>query len=333
MKVGLIVNPMASEDIRRLTAYGIAYNNAQKASLAMEVILGADSMNVDEIMIMPEMAGIARMISETMTSKVNCRLNVLDFMVTNTPEDSIRATETMRKSGVGCIVVIGGDGTNRVVAKKCEKVPILPLAAGTNNVIPYLMEGTVAGMVAGYIARGGFGKKCLYRAKRIEIIKDGEFRDFALVDAVVVDQIFVGSRAIWSMKNIKQIVAAICDPSRIGMSSIPAVLQHVDRKDEKRAIYVKIGGGKLKVKAPIAPGIVDTIKIEEYRILNLNDEVIVEVTPCLIAVDGEREVYIHKGEHVKMRLTNNGPWIVDVEETLKEIIQKDSFTKFKQTFS
>ena len=39
------------------------------------------------------------------------------------------------------IVTLGGDGTNRVVAKGCGNVPITPISTGTNNVFPKVVEG------------------------------------------------------------------------------------------------------------------------------------------------------------------------------------------------
>jgi len=42
----------------------------------------------------------------------------------------------MRSLVVGRIIVLGGDVTNRVVAKGCGDVPILPLSGDTNNVSP-----------------------------------------------------------------------------------------------------------------------------------------------------------------------------------------------------
>ena len=50
--------------------------------------------------------------------------------------DSSRAAKAMREAGVGCIVTLGGDGTNRVVAKECGDIPIMPISTGTNNVFP-----------------------------------------------------------------------------------------------------------------------------------------------------------------------------------------------------
>ena len=48
-------------------------------------------------------------------------------------------------AGVRAIVVLGGDGTHRVVAKACGDVPLCAISTGTNNAFPELRETTVAG--------------------------------------------------------------------------------------------------------------------------------------------------------------------------------------------
>ena len=46
---------------------------------------------------------------------------------------------------MGVLITHGGDGTNRLVALDAREVPILPIAAGTNNVFPAPVEATAAG--------------------------------------------------------------------------------------------------------------------------------------------------------------------------------------------
>ena len=74
--------------------------------------------------------------------------------LTSTAEDSARAVALMCQAGVDAILVLGGDGTHRVVAKSCGDVPICALSTGTNNVFPEMREATVAGMATGLVATG-----------------------------------------------------------------------------------------------------------------------------------------------------------------------------------
>ena len=56
---------------------------------------------------------------------------------------------------MAAIVVLGGDGTHRVVAEARGDVPLCALSTGTNNVFPELREATVAGLATGLVATGG----------------------------------------------------------------------------------------------------------------------------------------------------------------------------------
>jgi len=321
-KVGIIANPIAGEDIRRLVAYGIAYTNMQKAEVVREAILGIDSVGIDEILIMPDHFGIGYFALDRIYKKLNANVSFLDMPIRNLPEDSTEAAKIMDKLNVGCITVVGGDGTNRVVAKGCGNTPILPIAAGTNNVLPYMMEGTIAGIVAGSIAKNPH-HECLIKLKRLEIVKNGVSTDIALIDAVVCTELFTGSKALWNMERIKQIVATMGCPTRIGMSSIGAFTCPVEKTDDKHGIYIKIGEGKIKTKAPIAPGIVEEINVEELKILNIEDRVRVEFVPSMIALDGEREVYVDKSDDIEIGLSTDGPWLVDVAKTLDKIVERN----------
>ncbi len=47
-------------------------------------------------------------------------------------------------------MVLGGDGTNRLVAKKIGNIPLVPISTGTNNAFPINIDPTVAGLAAGF---------------------------------------------------------------------------------------------------------------------------------------------------------------------------------------
>ena len=48
---------------------------------------------------------------------------------------------------------LGGDGTNRIIARTWPDVPLLPLSTGTNNVFPVTVDATAP--VAPSIVGGG----------------------------------------------------------------------------------------------------------------------------------------------------------------------------------
>jgi len=116
--VGIIPNPASGKDIRRMVAYGSVFDNNEKVNIVKRVILGLDSMGVREIVFMPDYFGIGVRAMENLD--VSLTASFLDMQTENTQEDSARAAEMMRDLGVACIVTLGGDGTNRVVAKTCR---------------------------------------------------------------------------------------------------------------------------------------------------------------------------------------------------------------------
>ena len=246
--------------------------------------------------------------------------------VTDKPSDSIKAARLMNEAGADCIITVGGDGTNRVVARGCERVPILPISTGTNNAFPFMVEGTTAGLAAGIIAQGIVDHdKFVATTKKLDIIKNDDTIDLALIDAAVVNESFIGSKAIWDLSRVTEVFATHCHPSYIGMSSIGGSF-HPISADDSEGLYIRTGKNSLKVNAAIAPGVIGEVGIEEHRVLSLNERVSIKVEKLgLIDLDGEREVEIHPQEKVEIELNQNGPRVVKIKETLEEAAKAGFF--------
>src|SRR5205807_2535843 len=67
--------------------------------------------------------------------------SLLDLPITHTSLDTERAARLLVDMGVGCIITLGGDGTNRLVARASGEVPLTAVSTGTNNVFPSMGEG------------------------------------------------------------------------------------------------------------------------------------------------------------------------------------------------
>ena len=142
--VGIIANPAAGKDIRRLVAHGRFVPNNEKVNILKRVLAGLagavreargdDAGHRDAIP-----PGRRRLADRDLEAEM------LDMAIDGREEDSTRAAMAMAGMGVSCIVTLGGDGTNRAVAKGSGGVPLVPISTGTNNVFPYMVEGTVAG--------------------------------------------------------------------------------------------------------------------------------------------------------------------------------------------
>ena len=315
--VGIIANPASGTDIRRLVAYGSVFNNQEKVRIVRRLLLGLQAAGVHRIGYMPDYYGIVERALDGL--QVDMGAERLQFGTKADHRDSTRAARLLAEQGAGCIVTLGGDGTNRVVAKGAGRIPILPVSTGTNNVFPYMIEGTIAGLAAGLIATGKVScKEGTFNSTRLEVLVEGQPVDIAIVDAVICDDIFIGSRAVWKMDKIRQVFLNRCNPASIGFSSIGGMLRSID-PDDPSGMVLELGeSGKhgQAVTAPVAPGVVETVSVKDVQLMATGEEVSLRYRPCVVALDGEREVEIKRREHAAIRLSPDGPLVVDVNRTM-----------------
>jgi len=155
--VGIIANPSAGKDIRRLVAHGRVVTTQEKINVLRRVLLALDAVGVERALVMPDRSMLGLRALEEIS--IALRMELLDMPVRGTEDDSTRAAALMAERGAGCIVTLGGDGTNRAVALGCGTVPLAPISTGTNNVFPAMVEGTTAGLAAGLLALGVGGNR------------------------------------------------------------------------------------------------------------------------------------------------------------------------------
>ncbi|MEW6442771.1 MAG: NAD(+)/NADH kinase [bacterium] len=313
--VGIIANPASGKDIRRLVAYGSVFDNQEKVRIVRRVLLGLATMGVERICYMPDCYGIVeRALSEI---ELNADVFPLDVEIRGEQEDSTRTARAMQEQGADCIVVLGGDGTNRAVAKGNGAVPLLPISTGTNNVFPFMVEGTIAGLAAALIARELVpAEVCTFRSTKLLVLVDDVPADLALVDAAVYDDVFAGARAVWDMSKVRQIVLNRASPDSIGLSSIGGQVRCIG-PDEPAGLYLELGEGGRLVVAAVAPGVIKRLYIKGERLLEEGEEVAVSLAPCILALDGEREFEVQPGLRTAIRLVREGPWVVDVGRTMR----------------
>ena len=314
--VGIIANPAAGKDIRRLVAQGRFVPNIEKVNIIRRILAGLDAVGVERVLLMPDSAMLGRAALEG--SHLDLDVQTLEMPVFNEERDSTRAAELMDGLDVGCLVVLGGDGTNRVVAKGSGDVPLVPVSTGTNNVFPAMVEGTVAGLAAGVVARGLVDlERATAVCKRLEIHMDGKLRDIALVDLAVSSERFVGARAIWDMDTVHEVFLVRAEPASIGLSAIGAQLHPLSPTDGL-GLHARLGPGGTTVLAPVAPGAVKSVEVKEWRLLQTGESVEVGLSPSTIALDGERTFSLLPGQGARVSVSARGPRLVSVEATLRE---------------
>ena len=321
--VGIISNPASGKDIRRLVAYGSVFDNNEKVNIVRRVVLGLDAMGVKEVLFMPDYFGIGVRALEDLD--VSLRADFLDMKTDNTQDDSARASEILNKLGAACIITLGGDGTNRVVAKTCADTPLLPISTGTNNVFPTMVEGTLAGMAAGVAALNSSSRPDFIRRMPRLVLKYGaEIVDIALIDVVVSKPGFIASRAVWDISSVKEIFLSRAAPGHIGFSSIGGHIPGLSSVAGK-GIHIIIGAGRHEVKAPIAPGLIRSVPVKSYRFFEPGEEIPVAHLPAMIALDGERERIEGKKKQVTIGIDLKGPWVIDIPRALQQAAEERLF--------
>lgn len=191
--------------------------------------------------------------------------------------------------------------------KGLDETPILPVSTGTNNVYPTLTEGT-GRRVWLPLRRAILGpsENCRIRDKRIEISINGRFADIALVDAVITADLWVGAKAIWDTGKLRRVIATRCHPASIGFSSVAGcvgVVRDTDdfgvgrRAGRHRRACSGARGSRRALPRETLPHRADAVG----RPLNIPLS-----EPCMIALDGERELRGRSGDVLTFTVTRRG---------------------------
>jgi hypothetical protein len=142
---------------------------------------------------------------------------------------------------------------------------------------------------------------------------DGEKDDLALIDAVLLNEQFVGSKAIWDANRLRLALLTRADPAAVGISSLGGLV-HPVAEDDDTALLLRFGG-ELVVHAPIAPGLYSDVRLAEPQVLPLGERVALS-GPGVLAFDGERERVLKPGQAASLRAVREGPRVVDVQKAL-----------------
>jgi len=318
--VGIVANPASGRDIRRLVAGASVFGNADKAGMVFRLLAGLGATGVERALMMPAGDGL----SGTLHRQISARppaphelpaLEELDMPLTSTAADTTHAVERMCAEGVAAIVVLGGDGTHRVVAKACGDVPLCALSTGTNNVFPEMRETTVAGIATGLVATGRGGPGALRREAALVVERPGVGSDLALVDVAVTSERFVGARALWRPETLCELFVTFADPGAVGLSSLAGMLA-----PGGRGLHVRIARdparAEVVLSVPLAPGLVTPIAVAGFDPLEPGVPVALTADGASVALDGEREIERH-GEDGATVCLAHGPLRIDIDAVMR----------------
>ncbi|WP_435063676.1 NAD(+)/NADH kinase [Halobaculum sp. EA56] len=317
--VGLIVNPAAGRDVRRLTGGASVVDNYAKRRVAQCVASGLTiADDPPRVSVMPDKTGIAEHVAQEAPDGV--AVETIDMPVEETAADTRRAAAYVREHA-DVAVVLGGDGTTRDASLELGDVPLVSVSTGTNNVVPTPVDGTVAGAAAAAVATGLVDAGAVTaRHGRIDVVADdatGEKRLTGLAAVGIVDRPFVGTRAVIDPTELLGGVVSRAHPSDIGLGSVAGCIEPV-APDEPGGAAVRLGDAETAprtVRAIVAPGMTTAVGVERHDALAWDEPATFAVSDAVVGADGEREIELVDAT-VEMTPTAGGPRLVDVEEAL-----------------
>jgi predicted polyphosphate/ATP-dependent NAD kinase len=326
--VGIVANPASGRDIRRLVAGASVFGNADKAGMVFRLLAGLGAAGVERTLMMPAGDGLSSALRRQLAGRTGGdagarapfpALEELDMPLSYTAVDTLCAVECLRAQGVGAIVVLGGDGTHRVVAKACGDVPICALSTGTNNVFPEMRETTVAGIATGLVATGRAGPGALRREAALVVERPGAAPDLALVDVAVTRERFVGARALWRHDKLCELFVTFADPGAVGLSSVAGMLAPLER-GSGQGLHVHLTQDPARVQivlqVPLAPGLVTKVAVAGWETLERGTRVALAADGASVALDGEREIELRGDDGATVHFAD-GPLRIDVSAVME----------------
>jgi hypothetical protein len=320
-RVAILVNPMSGRDVRRLAARATNMTHEAKRDIVARVAAGADACGATDIFVAREPFRIAAAALEYMD--LGARTHVLEPVIRNTAEDTEAAVNAFLDAGCETIVSLGGDGTNRAIVRalgsRAERVRLIPLSTGTNNVFPVLTEPTIAGMVAGLQARGVLAAAGVeQRCKVLHVSGAGRYglavHDVGLIDAVLLKRDHVGNLLPFDADRVGRLLLTRAEPASIGMSPIGGLLEPV-YADTDGGLLVEMGPGT-RFRAPLSPGLFREVEVSRVSRIPLGEPVEF-AGEGVLALDGDRDHKIPDGAALEVTIRRDGPWVVDVAAAMK----------------
>jgi hypothetical protein len=314
--VGIIVNPHAGKDIRRLISAAGQTSDAAKISILRRVAAGALEQGAERLLLSTDTHHLAERAVDGLAGSIE----FIESPLTGSHLDTIASAAEMWKHGADAVVALGGDGTCRDVATGWPQVPLIAISTGTNNVFPSNVDGTTAGVAAALIATGAVAlDEASHTAKRIMLDIDdptlsATVHETALVEAALIDTTFVGARAVSEPSSIRWVVACIANPASTGVASVAGRVHPVTRH-AAGGVVIHLGQGSRLVRVPLAPGSFATLAVDSVEPLALSTTIVLPGGGVL-AFDGERTLPVRADARITVSITQSGPRMIDIDKTL-----------------
>ena len=306
-RVGLVVNPHAAGDVRRLTSLAPNLQLAQRVNLTARVLSGVAAAGALDVLAMPEPFGIvdraADLLARSDADGIGTALRVTE---TDTPlatdSDGTRAAAAaMRAAGVACVVTVGGDGTVRAVVTGWPDAIAVPVAGGTNNSVAVPVGPEAVGLAAGRFALDPrTHARFVERHTVLESDDSHGDRRLAVADVTLTSHGWTGSHAVWDPARLLETVIARSDGTRTGLAGLAG---RVSELGPGEALHLRFGAPGRRLLAPLAPGRFVPVEIRDWRVLAPGEAIALTLpaASATVAFDGERELVVHQPQRIRVR--------------------------------
>ncbi|MBT6245464.1 MAG: hypothetical protein HOI43_08635 [Gammaproteobacteria bacterium] len=310
--LGIIVNPMSGRDVRRVVARASTSTHYEKQQQVTRLVLAALEHGVARIFLADEPFRISSRAVEHLPQR--SLIEILKYPLTHTARDTETMADLMWAEGCRTFIVLGGDGTNRIVARRYPDATILPLSTGTNNVFPVFVEASIAGAAAGIIASKQLQlEQTCIRCKQIHLLTDqvdSSRADIALIDAVLLKNDELGSLLPFSADHLSTLVLTRAEPASVGLSPVGGYLDACGHHDDFGLVVECAKLGKTKVTVPISPGLWQEVGVKDFKRIQLDTTISVSGAGIL-AFDGDRSIGLGQSETALLKVCRDGPWIIE----------------------
>lgn len=316
--VGLVTHSGAAQDVRRLTSLARTIDVHERINAMARVLAGVAAVPGIRVLYLDEPTHVAERALAALAALPEGAAP--DARPAPGPQaydaDGTRRTAAaLAAAGAACVVTYGGDGTNRAVATGWPDAVMIPLPGGTNNAFARRVDPTAAGMAAALYAAGPDGFAAQTRpVPRWRISVAGRPEETALVDVALVTDEWRGARAVWHPERLLEAVVVHADPTVPGLAGAAGMAAPDAGAHE--GVHLRFGRPGRRVLAALGPGRVSPLWLREERRVGTAGAVTMR-GPGTLALDGEREVTLRAGEEAVVRLSGDGPRLLDAAAVLR----------------
>ncbi len=382
--VGLVVNPSASRDIRRLTSLARTIDVHERVNQVARILQGLSACDqllpggLGPVRYMPESC---RVVERAHAEIVRAGLDGDDGAGAGFPADlgfpaagragagartprwrlivepvlpagsvaddaagTTEAAAALARAGARCVVTVGGDGTNRAVARGWPDAVICAVPGGTNNAFAPAVDPVAAGLAAGLFAADPAAARDHAHARPRLVVRPGTAAGtFALVDVAVVRGAWVGAHAVWNPDTLVEAIVTRADPTVSGLAGLAGMVWPLlpgAPADPPRAVHLLLGPqrvgagaderrgdspspGARTVLAPLGPGQLVPVVVRAWHPLEVDESIRLGPypEPVTLAFDGEREAVVEAGTPIEVHLARSPLTLLDAAGLLRALAE------------